>query len=388
MKKLIILTIALVAMFSMSVLATETRVLTMGENGTILVDDANIWQFTGRFFNYPDLAIGEFSSMSSYDFPMFGMHFKFGEQKPWVLGTYFTKEPFNGPQDYRGNSFGNFSQLRSTNDRRVDLFYGRQFSQTNFGFRFGYLQSSVEDDASGSQFKEAWSQYQFDFGITDAAGKWDVAAMLAFGTWDDNTAAGATETEPDGYVDFSAVARYIYEYDPKYTFVPHVGVAFGKHKEVDSLAGEFTDSKLTVLDAGVGMNYTPTRGVLAAFDFGFQYRQVKNDRGTLGEQKWTDSYLPYWKIGMDAEVFNWMDVRLGATSFWANQKTENTVGPVESKIHTAMNNTYLGAGLHWGRLHIDTYTDPQIVLDGFNFISGSNDAEDLNFQVSVLYEMF
>jgi len=38
----------------------------------------------------------------------------------------------------------------------------------------------------------------------------------------------------------------------------------------------------------------------------------------------------------------------------------------------------LGVGLNFGKFHLDTYTDPQIILDGFNFISGSEDAYDLN----------
>ena len=91
-------------------------------------------------------------------------------------------------------------------------------------------------------------------------------------------------------------------------------------------------------------------------------------------------------------MFRWMDVRFGAISFWNIDKDKEEVPAAARELEVtekyAENDTFLGFAFHWGRLHVDTYTDPQIVLDGFNFISGSEDADDLNFQVSALYEMF
>ena len=42
-----------------------------------------------------------------------------------------------------------------------------------------------------------------------------------------------------------------------------------------------------------------------------------------------------------------------------------------------------------GRLHVDTWTDPDLFLKGFDFISGAGAAfDDMNFSISALYEMF
>ena len=90
MKKLIILSLALVIVMSAAALASQTRVRTMGNNNTILVDDNNIWLFPSRLNNYPALAIGEFSGNN--DFTRFGVHWQFGDDKPWVLATYFDND--------------------------------------------------------------------------------------------------------------------------------------------------------------------------------------------------------------------------------------------------------------------------------------------------------
>ena len=51
------------------------------------------------------------------------------------------------------------------------------------------------------------------------------------------------------------------------------------------------------------------------------------------------------------------------------------------------NETYLGFGFHWNRLHIDTQTDPGLFLRGFDFINGKDNNEDMNVRLSVVYEM-
>lgn len=391
MKKLIILTLAAMLLLSMSAFATETRVLTMGENNMIIVDDANMSLFPGRNLNYPDLAIGEFDVND--DFGQFGIMWKFGDQNPWVLGTFISTRSAAEPQDYLGNDLVAWDGMATVpagtlpENRRIDLMYGRQFNNTNFGFNFGYINSSTESDISADDREEGFTQYLLNFGLTSSTGDWDIAAGIAVASIDDKDINGSDETETSGFVDFRAVARYFHQVDPRVTLVPHAELAFGKHgvKGINALpnANDTLESKLTSFGAGVGLNYSPSRNVFAVWDFGFQWTKVTNESRVVPERKETNLVLPYWKIGLDAEVTKWLDIRLGAVSNWSNFKLED-----QYKINSAINQTYLGTGMHFGRLHIDTYTDPEILLDGFNFISGSSDASNLNFQVSMLYEMF
>ena len=78
---------------------------------------------------------------------------------------------------------------------------------------------------------------------------------------------------------------------------------------------------------------------------------------------------PKWIVGEEHRIGR-------VRSDWAN---------AEFKTKYAANETYLGFGFHWKRLHIDTYTAPELFLDGFNFISGGD--VDMNFRISAVYEM-
>ncbi len=151
------------------------------------------------------------------------------------------------------------------------------------------------------------------------------------------------------------------------------------------------------INLGAGINYTPATNVFAVADVGVQYNHQKYETLTTGgtpvydENDYNNFFLPYFKLGLDADVFKWLDVRFGATSVWNRSSNElkNSFGTTsittKDKFNYAENATYLGFGFHWNRLHVDTYTDPGMFLDGFNFLSGRENA--MNFQLSAVYEM-
>lgn len=376
--------IALILIFAVSAMATDTRVMTMGENNRVLLDEANMSLFPGRTIEYPNLAIGEFSNDS---FTRFGINWKFGTDNPWVLGTYITESPDFMPTMYTTNYaiMPNFTFFNPDDTRRIDLYYGRHLGDNNFGANFNYSQASQEEPTGG---KEGISQFGVKFGLTPSTGEWDLAAGIAFGNWTDEDAAGTVETEPDGYYDASFAGRYFINQGPNYVFIPHAELMFGKHgwKNSDGSAGE--TEKMMGVDLGIGLNYTPSNSVLAVFDAGFMYQKITSEvtaaSVTVDGDEETYLHMPYFKIGLDADVFKWMDIRLGATTFWANDKSTNAAGE-ETKFKNPENDTYLGFGFHWGNLHVDAYTDPGMFLDGFNFLSGETNT--MNAQLSVVYEM-
>jgi len=401
MKKILTVSIVLVVVMSISSFATNTRVLTMGQNNLVLEDDANIWIFPGRVYNYPSLAIGEFSRFAANEFTNFGIHWKFGEENPWVLATYFSTLPEGLPHGFDAGTFGNWDVLDGSDHKRIDLLWGRELGVNKFGVHFGYNKTAYQRD-DANKLNEEFHVYELGLGLTEAGGKWDLGFSVSVGGWTDEDSAGNIETEADGYMDVDLIGRMFWTYNPNMTFIPHVGFGYGKHGEKDNMAGDADpttndiNTKVTysVLDAGMGLNWVPSSNVLAVADFGFAYQKSKAEfdwdttyldpAGTADDEQ-TILWFPYWQIGFEADVFSWMDIRMGATSEWRTQKNEPTP-LITSKWNYAWNQTYLGFGFHWGRLYVDTYTDPQMFLDGFNFVSGSNNK--MNFQISALYEMF
>lgn len=461
MKKIAIVTLMFMLVASASSFATQTRTEVMGFNDGIMVDDYNVFRFPGRTFNYPNLAIGEFSiyNYEYYDseaagaaeepvgayrqFYDFGINWQFGEENPWVLGTYISTLYPMRPTDYNGNTLWN-QNYNTNQNRRIQLIYGRQLGGNNFGFNFEYIRGSYETDHAHTYndtvadttgtttyaAKESFGYYKFGFGLTEGtSGKWDIAASVAFGTWTDENGDGEKQTEPDGYLDLTAEGRYFWVKNPKITLVPHAGIMIGKRGANNF--GSATDpedtyddmnykSTLLGFEGGLGMHYTPGPDLLAVLDVGFRFNKTKRevdyidtenfDYPTLREYTDTEFTLPYLKLGFEGSVFKWMDVRFGATTYWNIDKYEDSYPSstidgywmynYEYSYKDVWNETYLGFGFHWGRLHVDVMTDPDVFLRGFNFISGDSPRVEyddgpyyeslgyMNTKMSVLYEMF
>jgi opacity protein-like surface antigen len=425
MKRILIIAFSLVVLMSMSSLATNTRVKTMGDNNTILLDDANIWQFPSRINDYPNVAIAEIGRASSqlYDsssnFYRFGIHWKFNEDNPWVLGTYLynsevvspRSSPFYddsefvySPYDYGYDSaFVPFDTLLQSN-QRIDLFCGRLLgpNQIPFGFHFGAIHSSQKYDVPIDKSEEGFRIYDFSAGLTFQANT-DLAAGLKLMTWTDKATNSTTwdQSKPKGNYLFYLRGRHFWQPGPPpWTIIPHAAIYTGKNEaEYYEIVPPDTVSSLAQTDKysffsfnlGSGLQYTPSNDATAVLDFGIMYRKLKGEftptGGQIREASEKTLTIPYFKAGTDLKVFNWMDLRLGATSYWNRRTLENDDPTVPDKLiqNYPKNKTYLGFGFHWGNLHVDTYTDPQLFLNGFNFISGQTSS--MNAQISALYEI-
>ncbi len=384
MKKLIFITLILTLFVAMSAFGSNTRTLTMGNNNAIMVDDANIWLFPSRINDYPGLAIAE---VGAGDVTRFGIHWQFGDDSPWVMATYF--------EDNLGTFTGHFGFPFAfdppADNRRIHWFYGRAMGTNRLGLRLSLYSSSEEfTDSSPASDKESFSYYDAHFGLTADDDSWDLALNFGFGTWTDEVGGVAT-FDADGMFDFSLMGRMFMDRGPNYTYVPHAGIEYHKFGWLTPAAT--IEEKMTsfIINLGIGQVYTPSNNVEAVFDFGIILENEKyefTDGTATQENKDNITTIPYFKIGLDAEVLSWMDVRFGATSFWQRTKDDVvTSAPFssEDKNGFADNDTFLGFGFHWGNFHVDTYADPQLFLEGLNFISGGN--QNMNFQISATYEM-
>jgi len=406
MKRLLPIMCALLFILALNSFATDTRVLTVGDNNNVLLDEANIWLYPSRIVDYPNLAIGEFSraGRGSDDFTDLGIHWKLDRERPRVLGTYFSVLPTYYPSDLFGGNLIPFDSSLQDN-RRIDLFYGDQWGTNNVGLHFGFLHSSRTADYTGNQYKESFAYYNVTAGITPTSGLWDLSGNIGVGAWTDQDSNGDTETDKDAFLDLSVKGRGFWQLNPDYTIIPHAGIYYSnrgvKNYMIDTIGAvnplaslDLTEkNKLTVIDLGTGINYTPATNVLGVADFGFMYAKQKRENDTTtsyggpilpNEETITTWFFPYFKIGLDADIFRWLDLLVGATSYWTSETHEiKNLSKMNKRFPD--NATYLGFGFHWGRLHVDTYTDPDLFLKGLNFISGSR--TDMNWRISAVYEM-
>jgi len=431
MKKVVIAILGLLTLAAASSFATQTRTLVMGENDMIMVDDYNIFRFPGRVNNYPNLAMGEFADESMYNF---GITWQFNEENPWVLGTFVSYYPQFGPVNFDGFDMadfdyygypwfnywyeydaapGNVDELSSDYPRRMHIIYGRKLGGHNFGFSAEVVRASWEaQEDSGAVWsddinpKQSFNQYTFGLGLTEGtSGKWDIGLSFMTGSWTNEAPNGDKINEPSGFMDLSLNGRYFWVRNPKVTLVPHAMIGTGKRgveylgdpdNADDNIKAEWSGM---MFDLGMGMNYSPAPNILAVVDFGFSRESQKGkfsgdglDDDEKGEHKQSYFVFPYMKLGFEGEVFNWMDIRAGGyTTLWSNVEKIESDFVVDQKWNTPSMDTYFGFGFNWGKLYLDTYTDPELLLKGFDFISGSGNEDygyNMNWMVSMVYEMF
>lgn len=392
MKRMLILSVLIAFLFGAMAYATETRVMTMGEVNNVVKDDANILLYPSTINYYPKLFIGEVSSSgpskATEDWLYkVGANMQFDEESeyPWVVGAYFSTEPYNSSllSYYRSIYFGN--------DNRISLYYGRVLGEMPFGFNFNFYNQSAknEDDTASYNYTRSLSRYEFVLGISPLEKKLDLAAGIAFTTWTDQEYVGGVfdqvedRTKPKSNMDLYVSGRYWMDPMGGWVLIPHAMVWYSKegleyyaNNGSDQWAVQFTETDTDILfDLGLGMNYEATENVLLVTDLGFQFENYKEKYeptgGTTTEDKTTYMTLPYFKIGLDGKVFKWMDFRAGVANMWQFDKYEPT--PVESrKYKYADTYTYFGAGFHWNNLTLDASVTPSWLTSGPYFISGQS----------------
>ena len=353
MKKFIIISFVFVLILAMSAMASETRVWTMGNNNNVLIDDANIWMYPSTIVNYGNQSSAEYFDYD-YEFNLFGVNWALNNSAKGVIGTYFSSN--------NGGDRGHF-------------FYGQQFGGNNFGIHLEAYQTSYKYEGS-SQEEYGSSYYNLTFGLSDQGGQWDVAANIGTGSYQYTDNAGFVYQESDGNSNFGVMGRYWKVRNPNYTQVYHLGFMMNKngykYHYAPPTADDVYANKYSSVDAGCGFNLTPSNNVLAVFDLG-----IMLDKYTYEDSNVPDDYtektlvLPYFKMGMDGEVFKWLDVRFGATMYWNNYKQEQAADSYSEKYSN--NDTYFGLGFNFGRLHVDIEANPDLFFYGPDFISGADE---------------
>jgi hypothetical protein len=406
MKRMLIISVVAAFLLGGMAYATGTRVISMGEVNNIVKDGANIWLYPSTINYYPNIFRADISGSmgtknGSDGLWKVGTHLQFGQdsESPWVLGAYFSTQPYS-------HDIISFGKTESSADQRINLFYGRNLGNTPFGFALGYYSDGDknEDTLISNNYEESLSRYEFLFGISPMEGKADVSFGVAFTTWTDKDYDGSAAevvdiTKPSGNMDLTLRARYWMDPMGKFVTIPHVSFVYSKQGLEDyGWSGTAWERQITttydwmVIDFGMGLNCEADEDVLVVTDFGIAMDNFKIKYEPVGADatEYKDNYLilPYFKVGIDAYIMKWLDLRAGIISEWARNSYEPD--DWRKRIYSdAYTWSYLGAGVHWGNFHLDAIIDPDFVTNGPYFISGEPSDDMYNglaSRVSLLYK--
>jgi hypothetical protein len=428
MKRLITLFTMFALLCSGMVMATETRLQTLGNNFITIMDEDNVFYFPSVVNKYPRLVVADFGESYSFpivagsfkstgtegfggfDFNRVGAHWQFSQDSdPWVLGAYFSTQPiippilsyyynnyYIGPPPY---PFPNDLDGNSANNNRITLLYGRMLGENPFGVSLSYVNSSEKWDGYGAGLLNrdfSISAFQIMAGLTLADGAFDVAGGVTFATWKDELdylgpdEALEKRTEPSGNMMIDLYGRYWMEIDDDWTGVPHAEFQYIKQGLDDFYTNGPTNPAIEhrwtdfYFSGGYGINYEPGENVLLAGDIGFQVASFKTEIDGTEIEKESHFQLPYFKVGLEAKMLKWLTGRVGVSSIWDWGKLDET-NPEEIKANNVSTTTYAGLQFNWSNWMIDAGLNQDFLRNGPNFISGHSTDGYLFPKVSVLY---
>lgn len=356
---------------------TETRTTTMGDVNHIVKDDFNIWIWPQTLALYPDRMIGEFTGNS---FHTAGGHFDIGMG---TIGVYFSDNRNYAPWVWFPYPEWGVSRSPVPDgllDQRIDLFYAHTFGELQGGLGLFMYGESWEYDAEN--YERARSDGAFGLTLGGTMAGLEAGAFLGSVSWEEKDEEGETIVESDGALALGLHGRYWWELNEMSTLVPYAGLALTGwgEKEGDTT----TDSTALVFAAGAGLNHHATESVMAVADVGLMISggtdKIEDTEDI--ERSWAQVSVPYFRLGVEADVFKWMDFRMGVAKYWLGWAIEDedddkyAEGWADTDLH-------VGAGFHFGNLDIDARIDPGFFQRGPYFVSGSSG--NLTQMVSVRY---
>ncbi|MBU1707608.1 hypothetical protein KKB28_06810 [bacterium] len=387
LKTKILVVLLVLAIIPATALGTVTRVQGLGGwPGTayIVKDASNPVQFPSTLAYYSHLLYAEFApSANATSLDRVGAWYGFGEGKCVFgfdifnrgKGLYAFWDPmtqtYYGMPDIGGNGALPY---------RANLRWAKPFGDVIVGAALGlYHESHMEAkkaDGSDSKLEQKATVIGLDLGVTALDQLLDVALGFEFPSWTNIDADGNTISENDGSNLISFAARYWYHYAEKTSLIPHVEVVMynnGYSTPVpDGEKAATTDIRL-----GIGHNWVPVEAVLVVFEVGVRFATTTYSCEVAGTEDATfsDTHLPYWRIGWEGRVYKWLKIRAGASKSWDNTKYEKfamlPLDPDDAGTSTAM---FFGGDFNFGPVVIQYLLDQDFARRGPYFLSGQGGA--------------
>jgi hypothetical protein len=366
--------------FLSPLLATETRVATMGGNGYYMRDNSNIFVFPGTFYQYKNQAIAELRIKNNDQYYSVGMHVPVDTNN--VLGVYL-----NRPMTLALPDIG-LEHVRL--DRVTDLFYGRKLE--DFGFDLGLNlsigfdryndESSVEDEP---KIKEGISYIALNGGLSNETMDLGVKFELPSANRDIDSLKSTLSG-----LNIGLNFRYFYQWRNRIEVLPLAVFNYGSATDERDIANQTEKAKVDygnlTFAAGIGLNFHLNKKnlmVLGIEGLGYYKNTMEVKDGSKSTS--TVMTLPGIYFGVESRISKWLIGRLGAAQ--VHQKVSDKI---EIDDYSSENSSYrtqfrmsFGLGITFGDFLLDASVNEGLLFDGPNFISGTN--EVLAHRLSLTY---
>jgi len=356
---------AVLMLIAGSAMATNTRVLTMGENNNILMDEANIEIWPQTLLMYGGRGLIEITDSTITNCAGF---LKFGDV---TMGGAFS----NGGLVPRYAPMGAFGMGARGLDQKITLFFARNLSGMPFGLGLSLYGESDIRDAPGDQRSETGLGLKLNAGIT-VMETIEAFASLGMVNWELKNSAGNVTADVDGGVTISLGGRWWREMSERYTLIPHAMLMIDS--QGDKTGGR--NMNAMIIDLGIGNNIRLGDNVLMVHDLGTMIDIGSLESGGASKDTllW---YLPYFKMGFEAPVSKHFVFRCGGLKEWVIVGEDaNGASHAKSYVNTRF---YIGAGYTRDRFVFDANVDPGFFTRGPYLLTGAGNS--MAMSVSLRY---
>ncbi len=414
MRKVILLSLAAIMLLSGAVMATETRIASLGYyTAPYICDDANVYTWYATLPSYANLVMMTMWNYGEYEATpegIYAMTYALGEEgKYGTLGMGFMEWGFHpNPNygfayqiwdgswdDYDAPNFDEWDDYIDGVEQKYTVTYAYKMEKMSFGLFFD--RSSVkykyteEDD---TPYEEEGTGASTKFGIGFRMDLTDAMTLDLAGDYtkvtdtytikDDEADEEKTELDPGKVMSFRG--RMFWEYNEEITFVPYVSYTSRDfaYKPVDEIYSDegfgYKDMEMTF---GIGANMTVNEDAMIVFAVEpFSYWKAEPSGYTDGyEESWEVNYkvMPRFILALESDLTDWLTFRtgcskdLGKTS-WKWQDEDDT--QEESRTYDLDNFAWnIGVGFHFGDFDIDCLLNKSVPFKMGYWLTGMQERD-------------
>ncbi len=365
-KKILTLMVVAAVVVPMSAHATISRVIGLGGEhvNAIVIDQANYLIWPQLVKNYGTVANAEFGGgyPEAWDLHSVSANYDWGDDGGVINFA------LNKGQQTRYSQMVDAAGDGPGINNALTLRYGRKMGGDNLiGIGLNYAAEAYERK-EGPKIEQSASVMGIDIGYSFVEQNLDLVLGFEFAGFT-NENAGATVTEANGMSNIMFAGRWWWDYSDKAALIPNLGINMTADNAKDA-AGNENNITSSWIKLGAGHDWWPADNALVIFDFGFEIQATETEAGgSTSTDGWTA--IPYWRVGAETKIFEWLDGRIGAERNWAGMLQDGDT-PNEQTWMRSVTDTYVGASAHWNRLLFDVLVNPDFFNGGPYFISGDN----------------
>jgi hypothetical protein len=365
--------------FQCDVLATETRVGSMGGVGFYIRDNSNIFVFPGTFYSYSNQVVGELRVKETQSFYTIGAHLPVSNTAQ--VGIYL-----NSPLSWEIPFESGINEVELS--RTTDIFFGTQLANFDLGVALKFAMDSYEDDITDVlKEKQDATYFELAAGITNEM--MDLGLMFGL-----PSASFDLDQEKRTWGGFGVGFNGRFWLGQKnfiFQFVPLIVANYaGLSTEIDPGGGldkTEIDYGLLELAAGLGINYQINEDNLIIVGlepvgYNSESRKVKDGDEFIE----TTMILPGIYLGVESHISSWLIGRLGAAQVYkkvTEKFTPEGGDALEDVFYEKDFKMTFGLGIMFGRFLLDARINEGLLFSGPNFISGT--FEDMAYRLSITY---